>query len=204
MQVEYFGAKLLDLRPHLRFLAQRRFVCCFQRVFNCLYLRGNLPIDLLDLRADLNHGREGWLEDLELLLILRNQHVASIAQAVDRAVREDLRNVHAVRLFHLAPQLLVPYALRNKLAQCSVGACQIALGNGSLLGDDNNLLALGKFEHFALGFLEAQLELGNLILEKCFGVSVGLKPLVQIGCDIGLSISVCDSLRARRNRVGIA
>ena len=62
---------------------------------------------------------------------------------------------------------------------------------------------LGELQQHFFGILEAELQLIELILEKDFRISVGLKALVEVGGDEGFAIGRGDLLRARRIRIGI-
>ena len=86
LQVQRLLAQALDAPLHLRLLAQRRFVGGLERGLDGLDLARQLAVDLLDLVVDLDHGRIPRLERLQLLLVLRGQHVAPAAQTVDGAV----------------------------------------------------------------------------------------------------------------------
>jgi len=203
LQVEHLIPEVFDLFPHRQLLALRRLECGLERGPDRFDLVRELPIDLLDFGADFDHRRKGRLEGLELLLVFGCQHVAAGAQAIDHAVRQQLRHVDGAGLGDLLPQLLIPDPLRDDLTERGVGAGQIGLGDGGFLGHEDDLLALCEIEQRLFGLLQAQLHLLDLVLEEGLGVGIGLESLIEIGGDVGVGVGVGDPLRAPGIRVGV-
>ena len=116
-------------------------------VLDRLDLGGDLPVDFGDLVVDLNHGRIARLEGLQLLLVFLDKDAAFAPQSVDDGVGQQLGQIHALGGFDLLPQLLVPDAVGNQIAQRRIGGGEIVFGDRRLFIDDDDLLLLGEIQN---------------------------------------------------------
>ena len=182
---------------------RRSVVGALQRRLDGLDLDRQLAVDLADPVAELDHGRIGRLERLQLVLVFAGQHIALRPQADDDAVVEELRQIDRGDGLDLAPDLFVLDALADQATEGGVGGGEVVLGDRRFLVDDNDLLLLGEVEQRLFRRFQPQLQLLRLILEEGLGVGIGLEPLVDVGRDVGVGIGIGDALGAGRNRIGV-
>ena len=77
-------------------------------------------------------------------------------------------------------------------AERAIGGPEIAFRDRGFIAAGDDLLFFREGQQSLLGLFETQFQLLELILKERFGVSIRLKALVEIGCDIGLAISIGD------------
>ena len=151
----------------------------------------------------MQHFRVIRLQRQELFLIVRHEDAALGAQILDDLVRQKLRQCRDADVLDLPILLFVLDALGDKIAKRRVGGGQIRLRDGRFFRAGDNLFLLAEIDQRALGTLQANLQLLELILEKGLGVGVGLKALVEIGGDESVRKTHRDRLRANGKMVGV-
>ena len=104
----------------------------------------------------------------------------------------------------LLPKLFVFRALRDEIAERSIGAGEVGFGNRGLVVDIDDLLVLRKGQQLLFRFLEAQLELLNFVFEESLRGGVGLKALIEICGHEGVGVGVGDALSPLGGGVGVA
>ena len=160
------------------------------RVANAVRDAGDLRVEFVNARFQLQHFGEVRLVDAELLFVLGLNPRALFREALDRAVFQDFGKIHDRRGLGLAPLLLGADAGGGRLSEGGIEGRQIAgdqrLGLGAVFTDfaDVDDLLIGRVGHkLTLALFQTALGLGEALLEEVPRILGRLEFALEVGLD---------------------